>query len=479
MPWLRSLYWRIAIGFVLGLAAMLVVQAVLFVWVTSRSGPGLSGQPPNRFASTVALDLTEFLTREGSGGNLEEYVKAQYGRDSYPFVVLMRDGRTISSGDLPLSDPLIREARLRMSRSDDGMRRDRRFGRGPMPSGLRPIRPIIVADEVVGVVVVPPRVPFRFLLTRYGPTLAFVGASVLVVGALAAALLVFGPARRRLLEVEATARRLGAGDLTARAPSHGSDEVAAVATAFNAMADDLAARADALNASDRTRRQLLADVSHELTTPITAMRGYLETLMMSELALDAETRTRYLQVISDETSRLERIVGDLLEIGRLGGGGALTVTEVAVEQLFDRVRARHERAFAEADVTLEAAVEPGAELVRGDGSRLEQALQNLAANALRYSPRGTTVALGAHLVDDRVAITVEDAGPGIPAEHLPHIFDRFYKAEPSRTVEGRPAGGSGLGLSIVKAIAERHGATISVTSRPGRTVFEIAGLRRR
>jgi two-component system sensor histidine kinase BaeS len=208
------------------------------------------------------------------------------------------------------------------------------------------------------------------------------------------------------------------------------------------------------------------------------MRGYLETLLMPELALDDATRARYLQVISDETARLERIVGDLLEVGRLGGGGALAVTDVAVEQLFLRVRARHERALEEAGVTLQTTIEPGAGRVRGDGSRLEQALQNLAANALRYAPRGTVVTLGARLVGDGLALTVSDEGPGIPDEHLPHLFDRFYKAEPSRTVEGRPAGGSGLGLSIVKAIVERHGATISVSSRPGRTVFEIAGLPR-
>ena len=99
--------------------------------------------------------------------------------------------------------------------------------------------------------------------------------------------MIFGPARRRLRALESAARRLGSGDLSARAPDRGGDEIAAVASAFNAMADDLTARANALSESDRVRRQLLADVSHELTTPITAMRGYLETLTMPEIALDA------------------------------------------------------------------------------------------------------------------------------------------------------------------------------------------------
>src|SRR5205823_11743108 len=165
--------------------------------------------------------------------------------------------------------------------------------------------------------------------------------------------LIFGPARRRLLQLETAARKLGGGDLSARAPARGGDEIAAVASAFNAMADDLSARAAALAESDRVRRQLLADVSHELTTPITAMRGYLETLTMPELTLDAATRIRYLNIIGDETARLERIIGDLLDLARLeGSGGSLTLEQVPVAELFARVIARHERACQRAGVTM-------------------------------------------------------------------------------------------------------------------------------
>jgi signal transduction histidine kinase len=304
-----------------------------------------------------------------------------------------------------------------------------------------------------------------------------VALGALVVGALLATVIIFGPARRRLKSVEDAARRLGGGDLTARAPAQGGDEVAAVASAFNNMADDLAARAEALDASDRTRRQLLADVSHELNTPITAMRGYLDTLMMTEMQLDEPTRARYLGIVADETSRLERLIGDLLDLARLeGGGGTLALETLAVQQLFDRVSARHERACMEADVTMTAIIEPGAETVRGDRDRLEQALQNLAANALRYTLDGSEIELRARPVDRGIALTVTDQGPGISPEHLPHVFDRFYKAEESRVSQHGPAPvshGSGLGLSIVKAIVERHGGQISVRSQPGQTVFEL------
>ena len=470
--WYRSLYWRIAIGFVLALAAMLVVQAMLFVWVLARSGPRMPGEP-ERFAQTIAADLSDVLTADPAQ-DLARHVDAEYSQDAHPFFVMLADGRVFGNFPEPYPEPLLRAARGRILRGSLSERR--RFGRGG-PGGRRPggmsppgPEPIIVHGEVVGAVVVLPRAPFWFLLRRYGSTLATVAVAALASGALVAAILIFGPARRRLRAVEDAARRLGAGDREARAPAGGGDEVAAVAAAFNAMADDLAARADALAAADRARRQLLADVSHELTTPVTAMRGYLETLSMPELALDQETRARYLGIIGDETARLERIIGDLLDLAKLeGGGGAFALETVPVADLLTRVAARHERDAAAADVTITQAVEPGAEMIQGDRGRLEQALQNLAANALRYAPRGTNVELRARPADGGVAITVTDHGPGIPPDHLPHVFDRFYKADSARTASM----GSGLGLSIVKAIVERHGGTVSVASAPGQTVFEI------
>jgi signal transduction histidine kinase len=280
---------------------------------------------------------------------------------------------------------------------------------------------------------------------------------------------VFGPARRRLRQVQQATERLGAGDLSARAPDHGGDEVSEVARSFNRMAAELSARANALAASDRARRQLLADVSHELMTPLTAMRGYIETLSMPELALDGATRDRYLRIIDEETRRLETIIGDLLDLARLEGGGTMFRREhVDVERLFDRVAARHERELAQRRIHLSRAVDPAAASLSGDPDRLEQALQNLAANALRHTPDGGEISLRAEAANRSVRLVVQDTGPGIPDEHLPHIFDRFYKVDAAR----RAAGGSGLGLSIVKAIVERHEGAITARNDGGAR-FEI------
>jgi two-component system sensor histidine kinase BaeS len=299
--------------------------------------------------------------------------------------------------------------------------------------------------------------------------MAVISAGVLGVGTALIALVVFGPVRRRLKDVQAATERLGSGDLTARAPDHGSDEVAALARSFNQMADELGTRARALEASDRTRRQLMADVSHELMTPLTAMRGYIETLTMPELQLDAQTRQRYMSIITDETQRLEQIIGDLLDLARLEGGGmTLRHDRADIEQLFNRVAERHDLEMTERDITLTTRVDAAARSIVGDADRLEQAIQNLAANALRHTPDGGEIRLTAEHVGNEVVLTVRDNGAGIPSEHLPHIFDRFYKADAAR----KAAGGSGLGLSIVKAIIERHGGTITARNDNG-AVFEI------
>ena len=217
---------------------------------------------------------------------------------------------------------------------------------------------------------------------------------------------------------------------------------------------------------------LLADVSHELRTPLTAMRGYLETLSMPELTFDSAARARYVGIVSEETRRLEHIIGDLLELAKLeGGGDTLELQDVPIENLFGRVVARHERDAARKHITITSSIAPGAEIVVGDALRLEQALQNLAANAVRHTPAEGRVALGAELDDGHVVLTVHDSGPGIPVEHLPLVFDRFYKVDPSRTHD---TAGSGLGLSIVKAIVERHGGTIAVSSAPDNgSIFTI------
>jgi signal transduction histidine kinase len=498
--WYRSLYWRIALGLVAFLALMLAAEAGLFLWLTDTIAGSFPARSPRRLAVLVASDVGAALAANRNL-DLEPYLHEQYGEVLQTFVIIMDDGRTLSNHD-DVPPALVEAVREEIEYLESlGARRfARRWGAGPRPApgpgprpapGLDPgpdpdgpgplggafrarrgreFAPILVAGVPVGrVVVLPGGPPFSRVLKALGPRMAPVAGGVLVVGTALIAFIVFGPARRRLKDVQAATERLGTGDLTARAPESGGDEVTALARAFNNMAEELASRARALEASDNTRRQLLADVSHELMTPLTAMRGYIETLSMSELQLDAKTRERYLAIVTEETHRLEQIIGDLLDLARLAGGGTtIRRDRVDVAALFSRVSARHERDLAQRTIRLVQRVDPGAEHVVGDRDRLEQALQNLAANALRHTPEGGEITLSSTAAAGAIVLTVRDTGPGIPPDHLPLIFDRFYKVDASR----KAAGGSGLGLSIVKTIVERHGGTITARNDGG-AVFDI------
>ena len=373
------------------------------------------------------------------------------------------------SGSTP---PDARGFDFRGGRPGDGFRGG---GRGGRDEFRRPPPPAELAEIVLDntnigrVAVLTENPPFSRILAIVGPTMGLVAGGVLAVGGALIAFAVFGPPRKRLLQVQQATEQLGDGDLTARAPENGGDEIAALARSFNHMADELTRRAQALELSDRARRQLLADVSHELMTPLTAMRGYIETLGMTELQLDGPTRERYMRIVGEETTRLENIIGDLLDLARLEGGGtSLRRQRVQVEGLFTRVADRHERELQARSVTLDVTIKPGAEEVTGDPDRLEQALQNLVANALRYTPEQGRIAITSDRRGDASVLTVHDSGRGVPDDQLALVFDRFYKGDASR----RSTGGSGLGLSIVKAIIERHGGAISVRNDNG-AVFEI------
>jgi two-component system OmpR family sensor kinase len=460
--WYRSLYSRIAIGYITLLALVLGIQMGLFLWLTNRMW-GRASRSPAQVAQIVADDLGVQLAQDPTL-RLEPYLEKHFSSGYRPFIVLLRDGRMASNRPSAVPAQLPRDARVRLLL---GERAALERPRAQQRLRFATYSDIIVENNHIGVVAVPDTLPpFIVGLRELAPTLTWVGIGLIAVGAGAIALLIFGPTHRRLRDLEAAARALGEGRTGARANDAGGDEVSALARAFNHMAADLQTRAAALAQSDRARRQLLADVSHELMTPLSAIRGYIETLAMPELTLDGKTRAKYLDIAHQETHKLEAIIGDLLDLARLeGGGDTLAEEQVFAGDLFRRVADRHRPTLAERGVTLTTDVEEGTPLILGDPDRLEQAVQNVAANAIRHTPEGGTVALRAGCDGDgRVRISVSDTGPGIPPEHLPHIFDRFYKADGARAGTHVPSG-SGLGLSIVRAIVLRHGGEVSAANR--------------
>jgi two-component system OmpR family sensor kinase/two-component system sensor histidine kinase BaeS len=245
------------------------------------------------------------------------------------------------------------------------------------------------------------------------------------------------------------AEKVEAGNYTVRVRQRGPRELRSLARAFNSMS----AR---LEGSEEQRRRLLADVTHELRTPLTIVQGNLEALIDGVHPADAE----HLAPILDETRVLSRLVDDLRTLS-LAEAGALALhrepTNIGklvadlVASFGQQARAAGVALVSEVDIAL-----PHADV---DPVRLREVLSNLVANALRYTPRDGSVRVGASSADGRLRLFVRDTGPGIAAEALPHVFDRFYKSDESR--------GAGLGLAIAKSIVVAHGGEIEASSAPG------------
>lgn len=447
LPAVRSLYWRIALACLGLLAAGLVVQLILVVASLSRPSGLRARLTAQQLAVETATDLAEALEVDPAVD--VRRVLARHAEAGLPVFFVASNGAVTGPGPFRVppgvADRVAEAAALSEGTID---------------------RPVGVARvEVLGVpeghIVVLPRRPGLSVLRELGP-LAVGGAALAAIGVAALlAWLAFAPAHRRLRALESAAVRLGQGDLSARAPEDGADEISRVAHAFNQTADALAAQIERVTTEQTVRRQLLADVSHELHTPLTAIRGYVETLRMPDLPVTDADRARYLAIVDDEAVRLERLIGDLLDLAKMEAGGqGLQKAVVPVDALWARLRDRHAPAAAAAGVEL--TVEPSTLEVVADAGRLEQALSNLVANALRFTSSGGEVRVSAHAVDGSVRFDVADTGVGLSPDDAARVFDRFYRQDRSRS-----RGGTGLGLSIVRAIAEAHGGDATVTSSPG------------
>ncbi|MDN5364722.1 MAG: two-component system, OmpR family, sensor histidine kinase ResE [Eubacteriales bacterium] len=215
---------------------------------------------------------------------------------------------------------------------------------------------------------------------------------------------------------------------------------------------------------EKMRRDFVASVSHELRNPLFLIQGYTEALLHG-LAENREEREAILQIIMEETGRMQRLVSDLLDLARIESGTfSLQVQPVVLDGLLRRALQRFAQPLEEKDIHLEVEVAPDLPPVLADPDRVMQIVGNLLDNAIRFTPRGGKIGIRAQKEVGKVRVEVWDTGIGIPAEDLPYVWERFYRAEKSRT---RRAGGTGLGLAIVKKLVEAHGGQVGIESAPG------------
>ncbi len=263
---------------------------------------------------------------------------------------------------------------------------------------------------------------------------------------------------RPFMEVNEIVQQYSKGDYNARIPVSDTEEATQLALSFNAMADQL-------KDLEATRRSFVANVSHELRSPLTSMRGFLEA--MQDGTIGPEDYGKYIGIVLSETRRMTAMVNDLLDLARIESGKTAIKLEIFdINELIRRTLITFEARIYERrmDVDIKFAQEQC--YVEADNAQISQVLRNLIDNAIKYSPEDSKLRIATYALRREVYVSIQDFGQGIPEEDVPHVFDRFYKVEKAHTPSKQS--GTGLGLSIVKRIIDQHGQRITLKSTKGK-----------
>lgn len=417
--------------------------------------------------SPLATELSDYYATHGSWSGVEQLLGAVGGARRGQGALLGRGGPQITLAD---AEGLVVYSASAERAGDQLSQADRAAA-----------MPMVVDGQAAGYLLV--RAGAGSAMSQTGQQfLRQVNWALLQAGLLAGALgIVLGVVIARglaapLSQLSAAARLVAHGQLGERVPVGGAAEIADAARAFNEMADSL-------QQAERLRQNMIADIAHELRTPLTVIQGNLHALLDDVYPLEkTEIATIY-----DETLLLSRLVGDLRDLARAEAGQlALEPRPSEVASLVAGVLAPFEAAAAAQGVRLATELPPDLPQVQADPDRLRQVLHNLVANALRYTPAGGSISVSARCDDARakiengspsklaqpalparipsILVVVSDTGQGIAPEDLPHVFERFWRADRSRAREG---GGSGLGLAIAQQLIQAQGGQIGVDSRPG------------
>jgi signal transduction histidine kinase len=275
------------------------------------------------------------------------------------------------------------------------------------------------------------------------------------------------PMARRIEEVRRGTERLAGGELGAELAVGGNDEVSQLAAGFNRMARMLEAAAEREHEMERARRELVASVSHDLRTPLAAVRALIEAVA-DGIAEDPGTKERYLASAQSELAQLGRLVDDLFELAQIDAGVLrLELEKASLYDLVSDTLASFRPQAERKGVRLVGEVAGGADPVLMSPSRIQRVLHNLLSNALRHTPADGTIAVRAEPDGEVVRVEVTDTGEGIAPEDLPRVFERSYRGETARTRREADDPGAGLGLAIARGLVEAHGGHISAESAAG------------
>ncbi len=475
---IRSLSTKLVIA----LLILLISVGLVFMWLAKWSSDRYHQEITQRLNSTIAMYImNEETLLDGDEVNttaLEHFGHMAMVINPVAEVYLLDVRGNILGHALPLADvnatrvgvePIQRYlsgTSLPPIRGDDP--------RNPQEKKVFSAAPIEVDGEVAGYVYVvlgsakyeseAERVLDSHILRI---SIMSVGAIIFVSGL--AGLLIVSFLTRRLRRLVGDLQAFESGGFRepiaqARRDRHG-DEIDTLRGTFHDMSATIADQIDRLKTTDRTRRELIANVSHDLRTPIASMKGYLDTLIIKHDSLGSEQSRRYLEVASHHSAYLGKLVEDLFELSCLDSGVIQPNPEsFSLSELVQDVAQKYQLQAAQARITLEPHVDSGVPLVDADIGMIQQVLENLIGNALRHTPASGSISVTVTPARDHVITVVADTGQGIASDDLPHIFNRAYSGGDS---SAQTRANAGLGLAIVKRILDLHHCHIAVTSKVG------------
>ncbi len=472
---MRSLWLKLMGAFLL----VVLIGGGIDTYLVSRSTRTQFSQYVNQngriFAQQLAPTLAQYYARQGSWQGVENLLNNPWGS------VMMNDGMGMMGeenwgmwqewGGMGMDDMNMGGASnpwnmmgLRLLLADaqgtivaDSAGQD--VGKTLASADLAAGEPVLVGNQRVGTLL--PLYAGTNASNAAGDFVSSVNHSTWLAGVIAAVValllgsLLFFQIVSPVQRLTSAAQKIAAGNLSQRISTQSRDEIGALATSFNQMVDSLAQH-------EELRRNLIADVAHELRTPLTVIQGNLEAMLDGVLP----TSPQEIATLRDETAMLARLVSDLRLLS-LAEAGQLKLERVKTDpaELISRAVEPFRMQAQSSQVELLTNVESNLPLIHVDPDRIAQVIRNLLSNALRHTPSGAQVSVICRKDQSHsLLITVSDTGEGIPPDDLPFVFDRFYRADKSRS---RASGGSGIGLAIVKQLVEAHGGKVSVESQSG------------
>ncbi|UCD99070.1 MAG: HAMP domain-containing protein [Chloroflexota bacterium] len=432
---MRSLTVKLVLAF----ALVSLVGIALVVVMTARfTGNQFREFFENQNRESLIAELEDYYQQNGTWQGIERLANEVIFNQRYNwgYVILDTRDRVILHSPLAVRLPNLP---WRVLRSEDGV-------------------PLIVDGKVVGTYFsletrFDLRPPLPTQLTRFYNTLVIASIGAVLVSVFLGILLARS-LTRTLRELTVATQKVAKGDLEQQVPIRSNDELGELAVSFNQMSADLAQSRD-------LRRQMTADIAHELRTPLTVILGHTEALSEGELPPDEET----FAIIHDETKRLNRLVEDLRTLSLSDAGELhLNWNKVSPRDLLEHSAAAKKNEAKSKNIGMRIETVETLPLVNVDPDRMTQVLVNIIDNSLRYTPEGGMIRMSAQELRGKISLEIEDTGPGIPAEEIDHLFERFYRGDKSRQ---REAGGSGLGLAIAKSLVESQNGQITVESLPG------------